>query len=170
MRALLRSTWDVPDTISAESPIDFHRRLPGYVETPLVDAPAIAGTLGVGRVFIKDETARFGLPSFKILGASWAAYAALAERLGPMPDGRLSHAGLREWVSPLRPLALIAATDGNHGRAVARVARWLGLDARIYVPEFVSKARIRAIEGEGSEVVVIDGVYDASVDAALEAS
>ena len=41
--------------------------------------------LAVGRVFIKDETARFDLPSFKILGASWAAYAALAERLGPMP-------------------------------------------------------------------------------------
>lgn len=170
MRMLLRTTENVPDPTGQDRPIDFHRRLPGYAETPLVEAPALAETLGVGRVYVKDETERFGLPSFKVLGASWAAYAALAKRLGPMPDGPLSHAGLSAWVSPLRPLALIAATDGNHGRAVARVARWLGVEAQIYVPNFVSTARIRAIESEGAEVVVVDGFYDASVDAALAAS
>jgi diaminopropionate ammonia-lyase len=64
----------------------------------------------------------------------------------------------------------LAATDGNHGRAVARVARWLGLGARIFIPNFVTPGRRRAIEAEGAELVVVDGVYDASVDAALEAS
>jgi diaminopropionate ammonia-lyase len=65
---------------------------------------------------------------------------------------------------------LLAATDGNHGRAVARVAKWLGLEARIFIPNFVAAGRRKAIEAEGAELVVVDGVYDASVDAALAAS
>jgi diaminopropionate ammonia-lyase len=65
---------------------------------------------------------------------------------------------------------LLAATDGNHGRAVARVARWFGLSARIFVPRFVSPARCQAIKAEGADLVVIDGVYDAAVDAALAAA
>src|SRR5215813_11758748 len=170
MRALLRLTTEPPDSGGSDRPLDFHRRLPGYQETPLVEAPRLAERLGVARVFVKDETSRFGLPSFKILGASWATYAALRERLGPMPDGSLSHEGLQSWATPARPLTLLAATDGNHGRAVARVAKWLGLKARIFVPNFVAPGRCRAIEDEGAELVVIDGVYDASVDAALEAS
>ena len=170
MRALLRLTTEPPDSGGSDRPLEFHRRLPGYQETPLVGAPRLAEGLGVARIFIKDETSRFGLPSFKILGASWATYAALRERLGPMPDGSLSHEGLQSWASPARPLTLLAATDGNHGRAVARVAKWLGLKARIFVPNFVAPGRLRAIEDEGAELVVIDGVYDASVDAALEAS
>jgi diaminopropionate ammonia-lyase len=68
----------------------------------------------------------------------------------------------------LRPLTLLAASDGNHGRAVARVAQWFGLNSRIFVPGFVSPGRCQAIEAEGAELVMIDGVYDASVDAAIE--
>jgi diaminopropionate ammonia-lyase len=170
MRVLLRLPTDPPDSGSSDHPIDFHRRLPGYRESPLVDAPRLAQNLGVARLLVKDETSRFGLPSFKVLGASWATYAALRERLGPIPDGPLSYEILQAWAAPLRPLTLMAATDGNHGRAVARVARWLGLGARIFVPSFVSPGRRQAIEAEGAELVVIDGVYDASVDAALEAS
>jgi diaminopropionate ammonia-lyase len=170
MRVLLRLTTEALDTGNSDRPIDFHRRLPGYRETPLVEAPRLAELLGVAKVFVKDETSRFGLPSFKILGASWATYAALRERLKPMPDGPFSFKGLQAWASPLCPLTLIAATDGNHGRAVARVARWFGLKSRIFVPSFVSPARCQAIEAEGAELRIIDGVYDASVDAALEAA
>ena len=170
MRVLLRPTAEPSGTISESRPIDFHRRLPGYDVTPLVGSPRLAEALGVGEVYIKDETARFGLPSFKVLGASWATYVALCDRLGPLPDGPISHQKLRTWAAPLRPLTLLAATDGNHGRGVARVASWFGLDARIYVPCFVSKARIEAIESEGAEVIAVDGFYDDSVDAALEAS
>ncbi len=170
MRVLLRLPTEPPDSGNSDRPIDFHRRLPGYRESPLVEAPRLAELLGVAKVFVKDETSRFGLPSFKVLGASWAAYASLRERLGPLPDGSLSYEGLQSWASPLRPLTLMAATDGNHGRAVARVARWLGLDARIFVPSFVSPGRCQAIEAEGAELVVIDGVYDAAVDAALAAA
>jgi diaminopropionate ammonia-lyase len=170
MRALLRLTTQMPDPGSSDRPIDFHRRLPGYAESPLVDAPRLAEKLGVGKVFVKDETSRFGLPSFKILGASWATYAALRERLGPLADGPLTYEGLQTWASASRPLTLLAATDGNHGRAVARVARWLGLEARIFIPNFVSPGRRQAIEAEGATLTVIDGVYDASVDAAREAA
>src|SRR5829696_10193942 len=70
--------WPPPD----RSPLRFHRRLPGYEATPLVDAPGLADALGVGKVFVKDESSRLGLPAFKVLGASWAVYRALEERLG----------------------------------------------------------------------------------------
>ena len=66
----------------------------------------------------------------------------------------------------LRPLTLTTATDGNHGRAVAHMAALLGFDARIYVPDDMVPARIEAIEGEGAEVVVVDGTYDEAVAAA----
>jgi diaminopropionate ammonia-lyase len=170
MRVLLKLTAEPPDPDSSDRPIDFHRRLPGYRESPLVEAPRLAEMLGVAKVLVKDETSRFGLPSFKILGASWATYAALRQRLGPIPDGPLSYDGLQSWAAPVRPLTLIAASDGNHGRAVARVAQWLGLNARIFLPSFVSPGRCQAIAAEGAELVMIDGVYDASVDAAVDAA
>jgi diaminopropionate ammonia-lyase len=170
MRVLLKLTTELPDPGSSDRPIDFHRRLPGYRESPLVDAPRLAKMLGIAKVLVKDETSRFGLPSFKILGASWATYAALRERLGPIPDGPLSYDSLRAWAAPARPLTLMAATDGNHGRAVARVAQWLGLQARIFAPSFVSPGRCQAIAAEGADLVMIDGVYDASVDAAVDAA
>lgn len=71
---------------------------------------------------------------------------------------------------PLKPLTLIAASDGNHGRAVARVAKWFGLNAKIYLPDFVSTPRRQTIEAEGAEIIIVEGVYDASVDAAIEAA
>jgi diaminopropionate ammonia-lyase len=170
MRVLLRQATPLAEVTPTGRPLDFHRRLPGYAVTALVDAPLLASRLGVGQVLIKDETRRFGLPSFKILGASWATYATLRERLGPLPDGTLTLQDLRSWARPARPLTLIAATDGNHGRAVACVAAWFGHSARIYIPNFVSEARRRAIQNQGAELVVIDGNYDAAVEAALDAS
>src|ERR1700730_2902028 len=123
MRVLLKLPSEPPDSGGTDRPIDFHRRLPGYHESPLVEATKLAEMLGVAKVFVKDETSRFSLPSFKILGASWATYAALRERLGPIADGPLSYDSLQSWAAPARPLTLIAASDGNHGRAVARVAQ-----------------------------------------------
>jgi diaminopropionate ammonia-lyase len=145
------------------APLDLHRRLPGYAVTPLHDAPALAAATGVGRVWVKDESARLGLPAFKLLGASWAAYRALVERLGRDPEPWGSVRELRATLAPLRPLTLATATDGNHGRAVARMAALLGLEADVYVPRGTAAARIAAIEGEGARVTVVDGDYDAAV-------
>jgi diaminopropionate ammonia-lyase len=151
------------------APLAFHRRMPGYVETPLVDAPGIAEALGVGKVWVKDESARLGLPAFKVLGASWAVYKALEERL---PGGAFGNwetvEELKERLEPLRPLDLVAATDGNHGRALARVAGLLGLGARIFVPEEMVAARREAIAEEGAEVVVVKGTYDEAVERSYE--
>src|SRR5919112_6783096 len=146
------------------TPLRFHRRLPGYEETPLVDAPKLAGALGVGKVFVKDESSRLGLPAFKVLGASWAVYRALEEHLGEGFGDWQEFRELRERLEPLRPLSLVAATDGNHGRAVARVARLLGLGARIFVPGDMVMARREAIAGEGAEVVMVEGGYDEAVE------
>jgi diaminopropionate ammonia-lyase len=151
------------------APLAFHRRLPDYAKTPLVDAPGIAEALGVGKVWVKDESARMGLPAFKVLGASWAVYKALEERL---PGGAFGSwetvEELKEKLEPLRPLDLVAATDGNHGRALARVAGLLGLGARIYVPEEMVAARREAIAGEGAEVVMVEGTYDEAVERSYE--
>ena len=150
-------------------PLQFHRRLPGYEETPLVDAPRLAEAFGVGKVFVKDESSRLGLPAFKVLGASWAVYRALEGRLGEDLSHGEAIEDLKARLEPLRPLSLVAATDGNHGRAVARVARMLGLGARIFVPGDMVAARREAIAGEGAEVVVVDGGYDEAVERSAEA-
>lgn len=158
--AAKRILADEPPT---REPQAFHARLPGYAPTPLVAAPALAARLGVGQVWVKDESSRLGLPAFKILGASWAVYRALAARLGGAigPWGALDE--LRANLAPLGPLTLVAATDGNHGRAVARMARLLGYAAHILVPDDMAQARIDAIAGEGAVVTSIDGTYDAAV-------
>jgi len=143
----------------------FHRRLPGYAPSPLVDAPRVAAALGVRRALVKDESRRLELPAYKILGASWATYRALEERVGSFqPWDQL--ADLAAQLRPHAPLTLVAATDGNHGRAVARMATWLGFGADILVPRDMAPARIRAIMGEGARVTVMDGSYDDAVTAA----
>ncbi|MFQ5947373.1 MAG: diaminopropionate ammonia-lyase [Acidimicrobiia bacterium] len=151
-------------------PLEFHRRLPGYVPTRLVDAPVMADRLGVGRLLVKDEGRRLGLPAFKMLGASWATYRALSVRLGGEIGRWNTIDELAEWVAPLRPLALATATDGNHGRAVARMAALLGFEARILVPSGTPPAFVGALGGEGAAVTIVDGDYDDAVRrAALEA-
>ena len=149
------------------APMEFHRRLPGYAASPLVEAPGLADSLGVGRVWVKDESWRLGLPAFKVLGASWAVYKVLERRAGGIGDWE-DVEGLRGRLAPLLPLTLAAATDGNHGRAVARMAKLLGLEARIFVPEDMAPARIEAIESEGAEVVVVRGTYDEAVARSAE--
>ncbi|HZM40964.1 MAG TPA: pyridoxal-phosphate dependent enzyme, partial [Acidimicrobiales bacterium] len=104
--------------------------------------PALAELAGVGRVLVKDESSRLGLPAFKVLGASWATVLAVADRLGGSADwGSLDDLG-GSVADQLGSLRLAAATDGNHGRAVAHMARLLGIDATIAVPDGTAPARI----------------------------
>jgi diaminopropionate ammonia-lyase len=140
----------------------FHASLPGYQQTPFVELPELAGELGLATVFVKDESSRLGLPAFKILGASWAVNWALSERSGfDAPATTLTE--LRERSGRV---TLVTATDGNHGRAVARMAALLGLAARIYVPAGTTKKTADAITSEGAEVVQTDLIYDEVVWAA----
>lgn len=154
------------DGFADAAPMAFHRRLPGYAVTPLVPLHDVAHELGIGQLWLKDESARLGLPAFKILGASWAVYRALVQLLGHEPGPWETVEELAERFAPLRPLTLTTATDGNHGRAVARMARLLGLEAHIFVPASTAMARQQAISEEGARVVLVDGDYDDAVAAA----
>lgn len=148
--------------------LDFHRRLPGYAATPLLSLPSLAAELGIGSLLAKCESERFGLPAFKMLGASWATYRAVRERLGRDPEPWTDLRELAKQLEGLLPFALAAATDGNHGRAVARMAHLLGFGARIFVPEGTTPNRIDAIASEGADVVVVPGGYDAAVARSAE--
>ena len=142
----------------------FHRAWPDYRPTPLRPAPHVAARLGVASVLVKDESSRLGLPSFKILGASWATYRALCRHLGVTESNAPTLADLRQCLAS-RPLTLVAATDGNHGRAVARMAKLLGLAAHILVPQDMVPARIAVLRAEGAQVTVVAGGYDDAVAA-----
>lgn len=148
------------------SPLEFHKRLPHYKPTPLHSLPAVAERLGIGKLFVKDESNRIGLPAFKILGASWATYRALSERF---PDRAKNWNNVEELAKNLkscRSLVLYSATDGNHGRAVAHTAKMFGLRACIYVPKGTVEARISAIQSEDANVTVVNGTYDDTVEKA----
>ena len=140
---------------------NFHRSLPGYAVTPLVDLPELARELGVARLMVKDESSRLGLPAFKMLGASWAVYRCVAQLCEDAPEPTL--AALREAVSGLPPITLVTATDGNHGRAVARMASYLGLRALVLIPSAVSTEAINLVRSEGADVDVLELTYDETV-------
>ncbi|WP_425415287.1 pyridoxal-phosphate dependent enzyme [Pseudonocardia acaciae] len=148
--------------------------MPGYRPTALVESPALASELGIGRLFVKDESSRLGLPAFKALGASWAIHQAISARvLGPGATGPGSLEGLRELASRAGELRLVTATDGNHGRAVARFARLLGLPSEVYLPEVIARthpASVEAIRAEGARVVIVAEDYDATVATAARAA
>jgi diaminopropionate ammonia-lyase len=152
-----------PAGLVSRAPLEFHQRLEGYAPTPLIHLPELARMLGVGQVFLKDESTRLGLPAFKILGASWAIYRALEARAGGTLEPWQTMAELVQRLAPLRPMTLAAATDGNHGRAVAHMAAVLGFASRIFVPAGTAQARIDAIASEGASVEVVDGTYDDAV-------
>lgn len=146
----------------------FHRSLPGYQPTPLIELPEVAAELGVGRVLLKDESSRLGLPAFKVLGASYAIARALSARWGS--DRILSLGELRDAALEHPPAMLFCATDGNHGRAVARTAASIGLACRVFIPDSLTGAAKRAIASEGAEVRELAAPYDDVVDAMRRAA
>ena len=150
--------WTAASLTSAA--MTFHATLPNYAPTPLLRVPALAERLGVVGCWVKDESERMGLPAFKVLGASWAVNVAVRSTLGLPPADSLAQ--LQETAAG-RDLTLVAATDGNHGRAVARMARLLGLRARIYIPTVISTAAVQAIAAEHAEVVSTGLSYDEAV-------
>ena len=123
---------------------EFYAGLPGKSPTPLRRLPRLAADLRVGELLIKDESARFGLPAFKIAGARYAIGKSVTRH-----GKRLRH--------------LACATAGNHGRAVAHAAGDLGLEAHVYVPFGTSPARITALRSAGAHVVITSTGYDETV-------
>ena len=147
----------------------FHQSFPQYEPTPLAKLAGLARTLGVADIRIKDESLRFGLNAFKVLGASHAMAIVLAEKLCIDIDN-LSFDLFRstEVESKLGDITFVAATDGNHGRAVAWAARELGCKAVVYMPKGSSSARLEAIKDLGAQTTIIDGNYDDAVHLAAQ--
>ncbi|KAH7395620.1 pyridoxal-phosphate dependent enzyme-domain-containing protein [Cadophora sp. MPI-SDFR-AT-0126] len=144
----------------------FYNSLPNFAPTPLIPLPAVAKELGLKAVYVKAETSRLGLPSFKLLGVSWAIRQAIIQRASLRPSASLED--LRAAVIK-HGIKLCAATDGNHGRAVARMGMLLGVkEIKIFVPRGLDESIVRSIEeeGKGVEVLVVEGCYDVSVKVA----
>ena len=127
--------------------VRFHEKM-GNVETPLIDLSGLANELGIGKLLLKDESYRLGLNAFKVLGASYAMY--------------------RQIEKNPRIAIFCSATDGNHGRAVAWMAKRLNRKAIIFMPKGTVQDRIEAIKKEGAEVLVIDKGYDIAVKMASD--
>lgn len=142
---------------------EFHSRIPGYQISPLKSLPRLAAMLGLGGIWVKDESFRLSLSSFKVLGGSYAIYSFVKEALGVESLDIFSDEGMRLVRERLGEMTFAAATDGNHGRGVAWSATRLGFNSIIYVHENTSLPRIRAIESNGAQVVVIKGTYDDAV-------
>lgn len=143
----------------------FHINLPGFQVTPLVPLDDLAVDLGVKRVFVKDESKRVDLPAFKILGASWGTFCAVAERVAMKPDAGLDDVAKKAQETRIK---LFAATEGNHGRAVARMAKLMRIEAEIYASKFMNQLTENYIAGEGAKVIKVDGDYDAAVAGAAK--
>ena len=142
----------------------YHATFPMYEPTPLVCMPETAAMLGLGNMYVKDESKRFGLNAFKVLGGSYAIGHELADMLGkPMEDvdfGLLTSAKVREQ---LGEITFITATDGNHGRGVAWTATQVGMKSVVYMPKGSASERLENIIAVGADASITDMNYDDTV-------
>ncbi|KAK0656967.1 tryptophan synthase beta subunit-like PLP-dependent enzyme [Cercophora newfieldiana] len=165
-----------PPTSSPTTPLTpqtFHRLLPFYTLTPLRSLPTLAAELNLSHVLLKDESSRFGLPAFKILGASWTFYRAVCERLNvDYNDTAMLRPGALGVVVRERGMEgkfrVITTTEGNWGRAMGKMGAYFGVETVVYVPGHMVEGTRELIRGEGAEVVVVDGDYDDAVAAVME--
>ncbi len=141
-----------------------HKSFPQYTLTPLAGLQGLAKRLGLGGVYVKDESQRFGLNSFKVLGSSFAMASYIAQKLGrnvaELSCQVLTSPELREEFGQA---TFFTATDGNHGRAVAWAAAQLGQKAVVLMPKGSSPARFENIRKEGAEVSIQEANYDECV-------
>lgn len=152
------------DEKSMHDVYEFHKSLPNYKPTPLVDLANLAKYYGVKKVWLKDESKRFGLNAFKVLGGSYAIGKYLSQRLGKdindLPYNVLISDEIKKQ---LGELTFVTATDGNHGRGVAWMANRLNQNSVVYMPKGSAQMRFDAIAREGAKVTITDLNYDDAV-------
>ena len=142
----------------------FHQSFPEYSVTPLVELKSLAEELGVSNIFVKDESYRFGLNAFKVLGGSYAIAREIGIRMG-ISEEELTLARLLQpdVQARLGQLRFVTATDGNHGRGVAWTAKRLGHRAVVFMPKGTAEERLENIRKLGAEASITDCNYDDSV-------
>ena len=150
----------------------FHRSFPQYGQTPLARLDGMADRLGLGGLYVKDESYRFGLNAFKVLGGSFAMGRYIAQELGrdvsQVDYQYLTGDKLKEEFGQA---TFFTATDGNHGRGVAWAANKLGQKAVVHMPKGSAKSRFDNIAKEGAQVTIEEVNYDDCVRmAAAEAA
>lgn len=144
----------------AEKARAFHQQLPGYKPTPLYSLNAFANALGVKKVWVKDESQRFGLNAFKMLGGAYAIARLYCEKY----QLDINHFSFEQCRNSAREkMTFTTTTDGNHGRGVAWAAKELGQNAVIYMPKGSSQERVEHITRLGAECIVTDMNYDDTV-------
>ncbi|NFN87634.1 diaminopropionate ammonia-lyase [Clostridium sporogenes] len=143
---------------------DFHQSFSQFTKTPLVNLDNLAKHLGVAGVYVKDESYRFGLNAFKVLGGSFSMGKYLAKRLGK-DISEVSYEKLtsEEARKKLGDITFITATDGNHGRGVAWTATQLNQKSIVYMPKGSSLTRLENIRKEGAKASITEFNYDDAV-------
>lgn len=150
----------------------FHRGFPQYSVTPLARLDGMAAHLGLGALWVKDESYRFGLNAFKVLGGSFAMGRYIAGELGK-DVSELSYDYLTSpsFRRDFGQAVFFTATDGNHGRGVAWAANKLGQKSVVHMPKGSAKSRFDNIAKEGAQVTIEEVNYDDCVRmAAAEAA
>ncbi|MBF7981088.1 MULTISPECIES: diaminopropionate ammonia-lyase [Rahnella] len=138
----------------------FHSQLAGYTPTPLHSLTALAGLLGVRNILVKDESKRFGLNAFKMLGGAYAIVRLLCEKY----DVNLASTSFEKLKNSIaEKMTFATTTDGNHGRGVAWAAQQLGQNAIVYMPKGSAQERVEHIRSLGAVCEVTDMNYDDTV-------
>ena len=157
-------SFDFLNRETVESIRDFHKSFPMYQPTPLACLKDTAAELGLGAMYVKDESYRFGLNAFKVLGGSYAIGHYLANRLGkPMKEVDFPTLVSDETRKELGDVTFVTATDGNHGRGVAWTARQFQQKAVVYMPKGSAAERLANIQAEGADASITDLNYDDAV-------
>lgn len=142
----------------------FHESFLEYDETPLIDLKELAEKIGLGGIYLKDESYRFGLNAFKVLGGSFAMGRYLAEKLGEdIDDLPYEKMTCKEVKDKLGDITFVTATDGNHGRGVAWTANRLKQKSVVFMPKGSSIKRLNNIKAEGAEASITELNYDDAV-------
>lgn len=144
----------------AQQARQFHQKITGYQPTPLYALDELAGLFGVKKILVKDESQRFGLNAFKMLGGAYAIAQLLCEKYR-MDIADFSFEKIKTTLT--EKMTFATTTDGNHGRGVAWAAKQLGQNAVVYMPKGSAQERVDAILKLGAECIVTDMNYDDTV-------
>ena len=142
----------------------FHSTFSVYQETPLFSLEKLAEKLGVNGIYLKDESWRFGLNAFKVLGAGYAIANEISRRIGKdITELSAENILSKETKEKIGDITFVTATDGNHGRGVAWTANQLGQKSVVYMPKGSALERLENIRREGATADIMDMNYDEAV-------